>query len=88
MVVAAQPHHGVEQAQRLQRLVEGARRVRRHTLQYLGYVVTPDAAGRRRVARGQPQHGVDALHGAVQELDRFGVVHIALPRRQRRIFAP
>lgn len=79
----AEPENRLLQAQALQRLVEGARRVGRHPFERFGDIELPEPARCRCVACGQRQHRVDGLDGALQELGRRRVSYAARSRSQR-----
>ncbi|OPZ07831.1 MAG: hypothetical protein BWZ10_02760 [candidate division BRC1 bacterium ADurb.BinA364] len=80
MIVAAQPDGGPQQQQRLQRLVESARRIGRRMLEHLRQIALAQAARFCGVAPRQVQHGVDGFDGAFEEFHRFGVGGQALAR--------
>jgi hypothetical protein len=74
VVMATQPHHGVQKPQRLEGFVEGARGMGGHLRQGGGHDFATGGARRLCIARREGEDGVDGLDGGVEERDGGGVI--------------
>ena len=74
MVFALAPHRVVQDAQRLQRLAEGARAEARDAGERLRDVVEPARLRGGAVALDEAEHGLDRQDGVLEELDALRVV--------------
>ena len=73
MVFALAPHRVVQDAERLERLAEGARTEARDAPERLGDVVEPASLGGGAVALDEAEHGLDRENGVFEEFDALRV---------------